>query len=166
MADDLKPSEKLSDDEVLAQITTFVRLVQRRPAYMKMLAGQETSSTALTWILYVLGHNKDVQDKLREECVGLADERPSMCVIKTSLKTDDRDVLGSLTYLDAVVHEVLRLYSPVTSTVRNVAMDTVIPLGTPVKGRDGKMIESLHINGGTTILIRTWTCGITLTGQL
>lgn len=66
MAEDLKPSEKLTDDEVLAQITTF------------MLAGQETSSTALTWILYLVSQNMSVQDKLRQEVVDMAEERPSM----------------------------------------------------------------------------------------
>jgi cytochrome P450 len=66
MAEDLKPSEKLTDDEVLAQITTF------------MLAGQETSSTALTWILYLVSQNMSVQDKLRQELVDMAEERPSM----------------------------------------------------------------------------------------
>jgi hypothetical protein len=37
------------------------------------------------------------------------------------------DTLNSLTYLDAIVRETLRLYPPVSATVREVAMDDVIP---------------------------------------
>ena len=45
-----------------------------------MLAGNETSSTALTWALYALAKHPASQDKLREELMDVADERPSMYV--------------------------------------------------------------------------------------
>ncbi|WVF65346.1 hypothetical protein IAT40_000072 [Kwoniella sp. CBS 6097] len=129
MASDLRPDQKLTDDEVLAQITTF------------MLAGNETSSTALTWILYELSKNPDAQKQLREEVAGVPDDRPSL------------ETLNSLPYLDAVIREVLRLCAPAPSTMRECAQDVVIPLGTPVKGRDGKMIESVKLTKGTAMLI-------------
>jgi cytochrome P450 len=66
MSPDLRPDQKLTDDEVMAQITTF------------MLAGNETSSTALTWLLYRLALNPDVQQKLRDECLAVDDVRPSL----------------------------------------------------------------------------------------
>ncbi len=56
----------MTDEELLGQITTF------------MLAGQETSSTALNWGLYMLSLHADVQSKLREELLGVAEEMPSM----------------------------------------------------------------------------------------
>lgn len=68
MASDVKPEQKLSDEEVLDQITTF------------MLAGNETSSTALTWILYSLTQHPECQDRLREEVLAVADDRPSLYV--------------------------------------------------------------------------------------
>jgi cytochrome P450 len=40
------------------------------------MAGHETTSTALTFALYRLAHNLDVQDKLREELRNV-EERPS-----------------------------------------------------------------------------------------
>lgn len=66
MAPDLKDSQRMTDEELLGQITTF------------MLAGQETSSTALNWGLYMLSLHADVQSKLREELLGVAEEMPSM----------------------------------------------------------------------------------------
>lgn len=68
MASDVKPEQKLSDEEVLDQITTF------------MLAGNETSSTALTWILYSLTQHPECQERLREEVLAVADDRPSLYV--------------------------------------------------------------------------------------
>lgn len=68
MASDVKPEQKLSDEEVLDQITTF------------MLAGNETSSTALTWILYSLTQHPECQKRLREEVLAVADDRPSLYV--------------------------------------------------------------------------------------
>lgn len=45
-----------------------------------MLAGNETSSTALSWILYVLALHPDSQERLRQEVMTVQDERPSMSV--------------------------------------------------------------------------------------
>ncbi|WVR08887.1 hypothetical protein IAU60_005946 [Kwoniella sp. DSM 27419] len=129
MAADLRADQKMSDDEVLAQITTF------------MLAGNETSSTALTWILYCLAQNPESQKRLRDECMAVADERPSL------------ETLNSLTYMDAVIREVLRLNPPAPATMREAAQDSVIPLGTPVKGRDGQMIDSVRLRKGTAMMI-------------
>lgn len=92
MASDVPVSQKLSDAEVLAQVTTF------------MLAGYETSSTALTWTLHLLSENPAVQDKLREELQAVADDEPSM------------ETLNGLEYLDAVVRESLRVCAPVAGS--------------------------------------------------
>ncbi|WWC91006.1 uncharacterized protein L201_005945 [Kwoniella dendrophila CBS 6074] len=129
MASDLRPDQRLTDDEVLAQITTF------------MLAGNETSSTALTWILYTLAQHPDSQKQLREELMTISEERPSL------------DTLNSLPYLDAVIREVLRLEAPAPHTMRMALEDSIIPLGKPVKGKNGKMIDSLKIKKGTEIMI-------------
>ena len=65
----------------------------------------------------------------------------------------DRETLNALPYLEAFVHEILRLHPPFGVQVRQAQRDTVVPLGTAVKGRDGRMMSELHVNKGTTILI-------------
>nr|XP_018259389.1 cytochrome P450 [Kwoniella dejecticola CBS 10117]OBR81547.1 cytochrome P450 [Kwoniella dejecticola CBS 10117] len=129
MASDLRPDQKLSDEEVLAQITTF------------MLAGNETSSTALTWILYSLAQHTETQKKLRDEAMEVPDERPSL------------ETLNALPYMDAVIREVLRLCAPAPATMRQSMENTVVPLSVPVKGRDGKMIESINLPKGAMLMI-------------
>lgn len=130
MAPDLRPDQKMTDAEVMAQITTFI------------LAGNETSSTALTWILYRLGLNPDVQKRLREEVQSVSSDTPST------------EELNALTYLDKVVHESLRLDGPVPGTMRKAKVDAVIPLGTPVVGRDGTLVDSVPVKKGMEIFIR------------
>nr|XP_031861425.1 uncharacterized protein CI109_003029 [Kwoniella shandongensis]KAA5528497.1 hypothetical protein CI109_003029 [Kwoniella shandongensis] len=129
MASDVKPEQRLTDDEVLAQITTF------------MLAGNETSSTALTWILYMLAQHPEFQVRLREEVKAVDDDRPSL------------ETLSSLPLMDAVIRETLRLCAPAPTTNRRSSATAVIPLGTPVRGRDGTMMDSVTIYKNTTIFI-------------
>ena len=107
-----------------------------------MLAGNETSSTALTWTLYALTHHPDCQRRLREELSAVNDDRPSM------------DDLATLPYLDAVVRESLRLLPPVTATVREAVEDVVLPISKPTKDRNGNMIDTVKLTKGTTLLLR------------
>lgn len=68
--------------------------------------------------------------------------------------TSDSETVSALPYMEAVVREGLRLLPPAPSTVREASEDAVVPLGTPIKGRDGKMIDSIRLNKGTTIFVR------------
>jgi cytochrome P450 len=61
----LRPDQRLSDNEVVAQIATV------------LFAGHETTSTALMWCIYHLSLNPDIQQRLREELLEVPDERPS-----------------------------------------------------------------------------------------
>lgn len=81
MAADVGTEQKMTDEEVLSQITTFVRSAPPfcwAGADQWMLAGNETSSSALTWVLYLLSQHPDIQAKLREECLAVTDTRPSL----------------------------------------------------------------------------------------
>ncbi|KAF9036825.1 cytochrome P450 [Panaeolus papilionaceus] len=126
----LTPNERLSDEEVMYQIITFLS------------AGHETSSLALTWVLFALTHSPDVQTKLRDELLTIPTDNPSM------------DELNSLHYLDCVVREVLRLYSPVISTIREATSDDVIPLANPIRNTKGEIIaDSVPVKKGQMIFI-------------
>ncbi|KAI9068652.1 cytochrome P450 [Trametes sanguinea] len=129
MATDIPDSQRLSDEEVLSQVPTF------------LVAGHETTSTATTWCLYALTQAPDIQRKLRNELFTLDTETPTM------------DQLNSLPYLDAVVRETLRIHAPVPSTMRIATADDVIPVEEPFIDRYGKLQNSIRVSKGTPIFI-------------
>ncbi|KZO98274.1 cytochrome P450 [Calocera viscosa TUFC12733] len=124
MAQNLPISHRLSDKEVLAQISTFV------------VAGHETSAVSLSWTLLALAEHQEVQHQLRNELSLVAEEAPSM------------DELNALPYLDMVVKESLRFRPPVPLTTRIAVHDDEIPLSRPVADRYGVPHDSIQVQAG------------------
>jgi len=129
MAKDLPESQRLSDEDVLAQVPTFI------------VAGHETTSTGTTWALYALTQSPKVQRKLREELLTVDTDNPTM------------DQLNSLPYLDMVVRESLRVHAPVPSTMRVAMKDDVLPLSKPFTDRKGNVHEGIRVSKGQTLMI-------------
>ncbi|KAG2039490.1 cytochrome P450 [Suillus americanus] len=119
----------MSEEEVMAQMKVL------------LLAGYETTSISLTWALIELSRHADVQTNLREELLVFGAD-PTYDQLKASLP-----------YLDAVVHEILRLHPPVGEFTRLAAADDVIPLSEPVRTESGEMTNSISITKGTLITI-------------
>ena len=69
---------------------------------MLVFAATDTTSTALSRILWLLAEHQDVQDRLREE----------LTVARDGGEKIDYDYLHGLPYLEAVCRETLRLYVP------------------------------------------------------
>ncbi|KZV69777.1 cytochrome P450 [Peniophora sp. CONT] len=106
LATDLPEKSRLSDEDMLSQIPTL------------LVAGHETTSSAVTWGLHSLSNNQTIQDKLRaelRECIDAHGSAPSV------------EALNSLVYLDMFVREVMRLHAPVSSTLRVAMKDDLIP---------------------------------------
>lgn len=124
MATDLPEGYQMDDEEVLAQVPTF------------LVAGHETTSTAVTWILFFLSTNPGVQAKLRRELASVSTALPGM------------DELQALPYLDAVVRETLRVYSPVPSVIRVASRDDVIPMDRTWVDRRGATRSEMRVTKG------------------
>ncbi|THH32676.1 hypothetical protein EUX98_g1523 [Antrodiella citrinella] len=123
--------EKMSDTELLGHMTALI------------FAAMDTTSGALAHILQVLSEHPDAQEKLRQE-------------IKTARGDQEYieyDELMNLPYLEAVCRETLRLYSPTTVMTRVTTKDVLMPLSTPLRGRDGTMMNELVVPEGTGIVI-------------
>ena len=110
---------KLSDEEIVAQSIIF------------LLAGYETSSNTLSFILYHLALNPDVQDKLRTE-------------IKEAVESNTKrkslyELAQNIEYLDCVIKESQRLCPAAPQVNRECCEDYDL--------------NGIHIPAGTEIMI-------------
>jgi cytochrome P450 len=88
------------------------------------VAGHETTATALTWALYLMGGDPEVQERAAVEAQAAisAGGRPLQ-------------IVGRLPYLRMVLDETLRLYPPATRLDRSPLTDDVL-CGRPVRAGD------------------------------
>ncbi|KAI0028886.1 cytochrome P450 [Vararia minispora EC-137] len=129
LASDLPASMRMSDEEISGQVPTF------------LVAGHETTSTAVTWTLFALACHAPIQAQLRAELLEFPTDTPTM------------DELNALPMLDHVLREALRLYAPVSMIDRSVTEDTVIPFGKPFVDKYGVTRTELHIRKGDSVII-------------
>ncbi|KAF2261395.1 benzoate 4-monooxygenase cytochrome P450 [Lojkania enalia] len=101
----------------------------RSNAYIMIIAGSETSATALSGISYYLCKNRTVLDKLATEIRGAF--------------ADDADITfeatSNLTYLNAVIEEGLRMYPPVPHALHRL----------PPPG--GETVDGYFVPEGTSV---------------
>jgi cytochrome P450 len=88
-ARDEDTGETMTDEQLRVEVTTF------------LLAGQETTSLALTWIWYLLSQHPAAQQRLEDEVDAALDGRPP-----------EYNDLVNLPYVRMVIDEAMRLYPP------------------------------------------------------
>ncbi|KAF7355908.1 hypothetical protein MVEN_00919800 [Mycena venus] len=119
-------NEQLSEEELTGQMTVMI------------FGAQDTSSSALSRILYMLSVNPDIQEAVRRE-------------IRAARASDRRlslEEISALPWLDAVLKETLRLYPPVPFVRRTALEERTIPFTTP----SGKLSEVTIPRGATLFL--------------
>ncbi|KAF5362054.1 hypothetical protein D9756_002095 [Leucocoprinus leucothites] len=123
--------DRLSDAEVIGQISTFV------------FAAMDTTTSAVCRTLQLIATHQDVQAKLREEI----QEAQSFGQV-------EYDKLITLPYLDAVCRETLRLFPPIPFLPpRTARRDMVLPLSKPLVDSKGKQVTEIVVEKGTNIVI-------------
>lgn len=126
--------DRLPEEELIGQMNTFI------------LAGQETTTSAVSRILHQLVLNPDVQSRLREEIVTARKER--------GFTDFDYDTLMALPYLDAVCRETLRVFPPLSMVSRTTRKDVVMPLAWPIMAADGKtQITEIPVQKNTNVIV-------------
>ena len=99
-------NQKVSRMEIMAQLLIF------------LAAGFETTASTLRFIAYILSQDQDIQERVREETTDLLGEDPSVEVTMEDL--------NKLQYMDQVIRETLRMYSPGARLNRTCQKDMVI----------------------------------------
>lgn len=127
-ADDLITRTREMEDQIDREITDD----ELRAKVMTMLfAGHETTAQGLTFAFYLLAQHSGVRRKLQEEIESeLGDRRPT-----------PEDV-AEMEYLEAVMRETLRLYSPGYSVSRE-----------PVEDDE---LSGYHVPAGSTVIVFSW----------
>jgi cytochrome P450 len=101
-ASDPETGLPISDDDISNDLLIF------------MLAGHDTTATALTYSLWILGHHPAVQDRVAAEAAAIGDRE---------LTPDDVPRLG---YTVQVLHEALRLCPPAAGVARLATQDIAV----------------------------------------
>lgn len=98
-------SKKLTDSEVIAQSLVF------------LFAGNETTSTTLSFACHHLATNPHIQDKLQQEIDAVWDGEDEIL---------SYDKVHDMPYLDMVISEILRLYPPGFLILRECTKDCIV----------------------------------------
>lgn len=93
-----------------------------------IFAGRDTTGACITYSMYALCRHPEVHRKVVDEVLTLTTKSHNTADNKhNALSYED---LKKLRYLDAVVHETLRLYPPVPFNIKRAAEDDHLPDGT------------------------------------
>ncbi|KAL6867579.1 hypothetical protein ACP4OV_015603 [Aristida adscensionis] len=95
-----------------------------------LLAGRETTSSALTWFFWLLSSRPGVARRIRDEVAAVRARRP-----QDGLRDGvgfDLDELREMHYVHAAITESMRLYPPVPLNTLRAAADDVLPDGTAI----------------------------------
>ncbi|KAK1359615.1 Cytochrome P450, E-class, group IV [Heracleum sosnowskyi] len=87
-----------------------------------VMAGHETTSSGMTWLIWLLSENDDVEKKLLHEMMLLEKEAEGLSF----------EVLKEMNYMKACLCESMRLYPPVAWDSKHAAANDILPDGTVV----------------------------------
>ncbi|CAL4913328.1 unnamed protein product [Urochloa decumbens] len=99
-----------------------------------LLAGRETTSSALTWFFWLLSSRPDVQRRIRDEVAAVRARRPRQeDDVDNAAAGFDLDELREMHYVHAAITESMRLNPPVPVNSLRAEADDVLPDGTAVQ---------------------------------
>lgn len=99
-ARDDETGESMTDDQLCSEALTF------------LIAGHETTATALTWTWYMLATHASIQQRVREEVQAVLSERsPTIAEV------------AHLHLIRMVIEESMRLYPPIWAVPRHLVAD-------------------------------------------
>jgi cytochrome P450/NADPH-cytochrome P450 reductase len=116
---DPKTGKSLSDANIRYQLNTF------------LFAGHDSTSSAITMLLYNIAQNGIVEEKILNEIAEVVGDR--------ELQYSD---LSKLKYINQVINESLRMYPPAGAAIKACQEDT--------------MLGNFHVPKGTSVMSSLW----------
>ncbi|CAF0806839.1 unnamed protein product [Didymodactylos carnosus] len=113
--------EKDVDDESLSRVLTYNEV--KSNTFVFMVAGYETTSSALAYCTYILANYPEVQKKLKQEIDQYFGDHSE----QDQKKDLDYDAVNRMGYMEMFIKEVLRMYPiPVTGVSRQCMNETSV----------------------------------------
>ncbi|CAG8743267.1 5633_t:CDS:2 [Gigaspora margarita] len=125
--------QQLTNNELIGQIMTI------------LIAGHETTSNALSWVLYFLAKHSDTQDHLRKEVLD---------IFTNSNHFPTFDEIEHLKYLDCIFRETLRIVPPKIKS--KISSNNFLPFGASPASCLGMKIAQLEFKSILPIIIRSF----------
>ncbi|XP_017125773.1 cytochrome P450 6a2 [Drosophila elegans] len=110
-----KGSVTLDNGEVIEGLTIGELAAQ---VFVFYVAGFETSSSTMSYCLYELAQNQDIQDRLRTEIQTVLEEHGGQLTYES---------VKAMRYMNQIISETLRLYTLVPHLERKALNDYVVP---------------------------------------
>ncbi|TMW67437.1 hypothetical protein Poli38472_011057 [Pythium oligandrum] len=104
-------------------------------------AGRDTTAYTMAWVMVMLARYPSVQERIRQE---IRDRLPELA--RKEIPAPRKDQVATLTYLEAVIKETLRL-------------NAIIPLNTRATIEDVTLQDGTFLRAGTMILIPAYAMG-------
>jgi len=120
-----KKRSKISNDEIIATAMVF------------LVAGYDTTGMTLSYLAYAMSKNPEIQEKLQQEVDEAFEENNG--------ELPDYNKIQSLPYLDMVIYETLRKFSPIGLNTRSCTEDYNLP-GTDIVIKKDDLI-SFSVSG-------------------
>lgn len=95
-----------------------------------IMAGRDTTSSAMTWLFWLLSNHPDAKKSILSELNSILDLK------KDGRGTLDFEALKRMNFLKACLCESMRLYPPVAWDSKHATAGDILPDGTPVRKGD------------------------------
>ncbi|KAI3756856.1 hypothetical protein L1987_56679 [Smallanthus sonchifolius] len=130
---------QLKKEDILSR---FLQIDNTDPKYLRdiilnfIIAGKDTSSTAMTWFIYLLCKHPEIQDKVAKEKRKATNMRNDVTDVEEFASSVSEEALEKMQYLHAALTETLRLFPAVPVDAKICFADDVLPDGYAVKKGD------------------------------
>lgn len=126
-------------DDILSR---FLQINDTDPKYLRdiilnfIIAGKDTTATAMTWLIYMLCKHPEIQDKVAKDIKEATNVKEDITNVEEFANIVSEEALEKMHYLHAALTETLRLYPAVPVDAKICFADDVLPDGYAVNKGD------------------------------